>query len=199
MRRFKRHIRRCRVLIHVIDMSGSERNPVEDYRIINEELAAYDESLMERPQIVVANKMDDEYGPEYLEEFKAAYPDLEIFEISALQHRGIDAVLYRAMELIEEARDAEAENTEPAEETVVYRYEPKRPDFTIEKQGPHRFKVVSEKIDRLSEQVDFDKEADTYQFAMTLQKMGIDAALYEAGARDGDQVIVGTYIMDYTE
>ncbi len=196
---FLRHIRRCRVLIHVVDMSGSERNPVEDYRIINEELAVYDESLKDKPQIVVANKMDDEISQLYLEEFHKAYPDLEVFEISALQHEGIDRVLYRAMELIETARAEDENNDEPAEETVVYRYEPKRPDFTIEKLGPHRFKVVSEKVDRLAEQVDFDKEADTYQFAMTLQKMGIDAALYEAGARDGDQVIVGTYIMDYSE
>ena len=155
--------------------------------------------LSEKPQIVVANKMDDEYGPEYLAEFRQAYPDLEIYEISALEHKGIDEVLYKTMEVIEEVRAAEEENAEPAEETVVYRYEPKRPDFTIEVQGPHRFKVVSDKVDRLAEQVDFDKEADTYQFAMTLQKMGIDQALYDAGARNGDQVIVGTYIMDYTE
>jgi GTP-binding protein len=60
---FLRHIRRCRVLIHVIDMSGEERNPIEDYEIINQELAGYDISLEKKPQIVVANKMDDEFAP----------------------------------------------------------------------------------------------------------------------------------------
>ncbi|MDO5109096.1 MAG: GTPase ObgE [Erysipelotrichaceae bacterium] len=196
---FLRHIRRCRVLIHVIDMSGSQRNPIEDYEIINKELREYDLSLEDRPQIVVANKMDDEYADMYLEEFRQKYPDLKIFEISALEHKGIDAVLYAAMEKIEEAREFEEENTEPAQETVVYRYEPKRPDFVVRSSGPHRWIVESEKIDRLVETVDFEKEADTYQFAMTLQKMGVDAELYRQGARDGDQVIVGTYIMDYTE
>ena len=196
---FLRHIRRCRVLIHVIDMSGEERNPVNDYEVINQELARYDESLMNKKQIVVANKMDDEISALYLDEFRQKYPDLKVFEISALMHEGIDQVLYAAMEAIEQAREEEEENTEPAEETVVYRYEPKRPDFIVKSDGPHRWIVVSEKIDRLAEQVDFDKEADTFQFAMTLQKMGVDAELYRQGARDGDQVIVGTYIMDYSE
>lgn len=196
---FLRHIRRCRVLIHVIDMSGAERDPVEDYEIINRELREYDESLAERPQIVVANKMDDEIASLYLEEFHKKYPEIKVYEISALEHKGIDEVLYAAMDLIEQAKTVEEENPEPASETVVYRYEPKRPDFTVRNDGPHRWIVDSAKIDRLIEQVDFEKEADTYQFAMTLQKMGVDAELYRQGARDGDQVIIGTFIMDYTE
>ena len=196
---FLRHIKRCRVLIHVIDMSGNERNPIEDYRIINKELADYDLSLEERPQIVVANKMDDEYADMYLEEFKAAYPELKVYEISAIEHKGINEVLYAAMEEIEKARTADEENAEPAEETVVYRYEPKRPLFTIVSQGPHRWKVESDRIDRLAEQTDLDNEDQAYHFAVQLQRMGIDAALREKGAVDGDQVIVGSYIMDFKE
>ncbi len=196
---FLRHIRRCRVLIHVLDMSGSERNPAEDYEIINKELAGYDLSLEEKPQIVVANKMDDEYAGLVLEEFKQKYPDLKVYEISALTHEGINEVLYAAMEQIEQAREAEEENREAPEETVVYRYEPKRPDFTVESQGPRRWKVVSEKINRLVSEIDLDRDDEAYQFAATLQKMGVDKALYDAGARNGDQVIVGDYIMDFVE
>ena len=196
---FLRHIKRCRVLIHVIDMSGTERNPIDDYRIINQELKTYDLSLENRPQIVVANKMDDEYAEMYLEEFRAAYPDLKIYEISAIEHKGIDEVLYAAMAEIEKARTAEVENSEPAEETVVYRYEPKRPLFTIEAQGPHRWKVVSDRVDRLAEQTNLDDDDSAYQFAVALQRMGIDNALREKGAVDGDQVIIGSYIMDFKE
>ena len=196
---FLRHIRRCRVLIHVIDMSGAERNPLEDYEIINKELASYDLSLEEKPQIVVANKMDDEYASMYLEEFKAAHPDLRVFETSTLEHKGLNEVLYAALEEIEKAKAVEAENTEPAEETVVYRYEPKRPDFVIKNLGSGRFKVESEKIDRLIETIDFEKPDDTYSFAATLTRMGIDQALRDAGCRNGDQVIVGTYIMDFQD
>ena len=92
-----------------------------------------------------------------------------------------------------------AEEVETKEEVVVYRYEPKRPDFEIQNLGNHRWKVNSAKVDRLAEQVNFDNMDDTYAFAQTLAKMGIDNALREAGCKAGDQVIVGTYIMDYTD
>ena len=181
---FLRHIKRCRVLIHVIDMSGFENDPIEAYNIINAELAKYDLDLEKKKQIVVANKMDEDTAKENLERFKKEFPNLKVYETITFMHEGIDE---------------EAESLQEKEEVVVYRYEPKRPDFVIVNLGNHRWKIDSDKIDRLAEQVDFDKEDDTYQFAATLKKMGVDKALYEKGARDGDQVIVGTYIMDYSE
>ncbi len=195
---FLRHIRRCRVLIHVLDMSGEERSPLEDYDIINQELASYDAELAEKPQIIAANKMDAEGAEENLKKFRAAHPDLKIYETSTMKHEGLDAVLYAAMDAISEARKAEAENT-PKEEVVVYRYTPKRPDFEIINLGNRKWKVQSDKVDRLADAVDFNKEEDTYAFAATLQKMGIDKALREAGAENGDQVIVGSYIMDFRD
>ncbi|MCI2153178.1 MAG: GTPase ObgE [Solobacterium sp.] len=195
---FLRHIRRCRVLIHVLDMSGEERDPLEDYVIINQELASYDGELAKRPQIIVANKMDAEGASENLKKFKAAHPDLKIYETSTMKHEGLDAVLYAAMDAISEARKEEAENT-PKEEVVVYRYTPKRPDFEIINLGNRKWKVQSDKVDRLADTVDFNKEEDTYAFAATLQKMGIDKALRDAGAEKGDQVIVGSYIMDFRD
>lgn len=195
---FLRHIRRCRVLIHVLDMSGEERDPLEDYVIINQELASYDGELAKRPQIIIANKMDAEGASENLKKFKAAHPDLKIYETSTMKHEGLDAVLYAAMDAISEARKEEAENT-PKEEVVVYRYTPKRPDFEIINLGNRKWKVQSDKVDRLAETVDFNKEEDTYAFAATLQKMGIDKALRDAGAENGDQVIVGSYIMDFRD
>ena len=107
---FLRHIRRCRVLIHVIDMSGEERDPVEDYGIINEELRSYDPELGERPQIIAANKMDTETAEENLKRFKEAYPDLPVYPCSTLTHKGLDEILYAAMEKIEEER-AKGEET----------------------------------------------------------------------------------------
>ena len=196
---FLRHIKRCRVLIHVIDMSGFENDPIEAYNIINAELAKYDLDLEKKKQIVVANKMDEDTAKENLERFKKEFPDLKVYETITFMHEGINEVLYATMDAIEEARKEEAESLQEKEEVVVYRYEPKRPDFVIVNLGNHRWKINSDKIDRLAEQVDFDKEDDTYQFAATLKKMGVDKALYEKGARDGDQVIVGTFIMDYSE
>ena len=130
---FLRHIRRCRVLIHILDMSGSQGDPNENYKIINKELATYGEDLVQKPQIVVANKMDDEYAQEYLNEFKKEFPDVKVYEISAMKHEGLNAVLFAAMDEIEKAKQAEAENPQPMEETVVYKYKPQRPDFYIVK------------------------------------------------------------------
>ena len=196
---FLRHIKRCRVLIHVIDMSGEMRNPIEDYEIINNELGKYDIDLERKSQIVVANKMDDEYAPAYLEEFKMKYPDLQVFEMSALQHKGIDEVLYAVMAEIEKAKEEVAMEEESHEETVVYRYEPKRPDFSVKNLGNGRWKVESNKIDRLVEQLNLDDEEQAYQFGLTLKNMGVDKALNDAGVQDGDQVLVGTFIMEYKE
>ncbi len=196
---FLRHIKRCRVLIHIIDMSGFEQDPIDAYNIINTELAKYDLDLEKKTQIVVANKMDEDTAKENLDKFKQEFPDLKVYETITFMHEGINEVLYATMDAIEASRKEEAENIVEQEEVVVYRYEPKRPDFVVLNLGNHRWKIDSDKVDRLAEQVDFDKEDDTYQFAATLKKMGIDKALYDAGARDGDQVIVGTYIMDYSE
>ncbi len=196
---FLRHIKRCRVLIHIIDMSGFEQDPIDAYNIINAELAKYDLDLEKKTQIVVANKMDEDTAKENLDKFKQEFPDLKVYETITFMHEGINEVLYATMDAIEASRKEEAENIVEQEEVVVYRYEPKRPDFVVLNLGNHRWKIDSDKVDRLAEQVDFDKEDDTYQFAATLKKMGIDKALYDAGARDGDQVIVGTYIMDYSE
>jgi GTP-binding protein len=154
--------------------------------------------VSERPQIIAANKMDTDGAEENLKRFREAHPDLTVYPCSTLTHKGLDEILYAAMEKIEEER-AKSEETEEKEEVVVYRYEPKRPDFEIVNLGNRRWKVNSAKVDRLAEQVNFDNMDDTYAFAQTLAKMGIDNALREAGCKDGDQVIVGNYIMDFTD
>ena len=196
---FLRHIQRCLVLIHVLDMSGEERNPLVDYETINLELHAYDVKLAEKPQIIVANKMDTVSAPENLAAFQKAYPDLHVFQVSTLQHKGIQAVLYETMRQIEAVSKERSMRMDQKERTVVYRYEPKRPDYQIENLGNGKWKVHSEKIDRLVEEVDFNKEEDVYALSATLTKMGIDKALYQAGAHHGDQVIVGRYIMDFNQ
>lgn len=195
---FLRHISRCRVLVHVIDMTGEFQDPIESYEIINQELQKYDISLENKKQIVVANKMDMEESKENLRLFKEKYPDVEIYETSTLRHEGIDQVLYAIMEAIEQAK-VETPDEEVSDGVVVYRYEAKKPDYEILNLGNHRWKVQSDKIERLVSQVDFNKEDDTYQFALTLKKMGIDQALYDAGVRVGDEVIIGSYIMNYEE
>ncbi len=196
---FLRHIRRCRVLIHVMDMSGMAGDPIENYEIINRELATYDAELEKKEQIVVANKMDDEYASMYLDEFKKKYPDLKVYEVSTIKHTGLKEVLYAVRDAINNAKETEMDTIQPIEETIVYRYTPKRPDFYIEKDAPNRFKVVSQKVDNLCDQFDLYDPDQAYQFGLQLAKMGVDQALRDAGAKDGDQVIVNNYILDFKD
>jgi GTP-binding protein len=99
---FLRHVDRTKVIVHVIDKSGMEgRDPIGDYNIINKELADYNLRLTERRQVVVANKMDIPDAAEHLEAFKEAFPELEVFEISAATRQGLRDLLFRIADLVD--------------------------------------------------------------------------------------------------
>ena len=99
---FLRHIERCRVIVHVVDMGANDgRDPLEDYRIINKELEQYELRLMERPQIVLANKMDLEGAEDNLKRFKEAYPQVPVYPVITLIAEGLDEVLYKVADLLE--------------------------------------------------------------------------------------------------
>ena len=125
---FLKHVERCRVLVHVVDMGANDgRDPLEDYRIINEELANYHPKLATRPQIVVANKMDLDDAKANLERFKKAYPDVEVFETMTIIHEGIDKLLYKCIELLDKTPVFDLNDEKEKEERVVYKFEAKKP------------------------------------------------------------------------
>ena len=96
-----RHIERCRVIIHIIDMGAEDgRDPLKDYEVINNELKSYQIRLLERPQIVVANKMDMENAEENVRRFKEKYPDIPVYETTTIIHEGLDPVLRKAADLL---------------------------------------------------------------------------------------------------
>jgi GTP-binding protein len=126
---FLRHIERCKVIIHVIDMGAEDgRDPVSDYEIINNELSSYNYKLEERPQIVVANKMDLDGAKENLVRFKKAYPDLEVFEIITFMKEGLDEVLHKTADYIEIANEIDIfDKTEENRGHHVYKFESTKP------------------------------------------------------------------------
>src|SRR5699024_8938618 len=101
---FLRHIERTRLIVHLIDMAGLEgRNPFEDYEKINEELSAYDKKLMEKKQIIVANKMDMPNAEENLRAFKNNLDDsVSVYPISALTKAGLKQLLYGIADALED-------------------------------------------------------------------------------------------------
>lgn len=184
---FLRHIERCRVIVHIIDMSGSEgRDPYEDYVTINKELGKYEYRLLERPQIIVANKMDGDEAEENLKKFKEKLGDQKVFPIIAPIHEGIDAVLYAVADALETAPDFF--NQEEEQESVLYTYKEEEKPFTIHNKGNGVWEVTGKKVERLVQMASFTTDDGFQRFALQIRNMGIDDALREAGCEDGDTV-----------
>ena len=197
---FLKHVERCRVLVHVVDMGANDgRDPLEDYRIINEELANYHPKLATRLQIVVANKMDLDDAKANLERFKKAYPDVEVFETMTIIHEGIDKLLYKCIELLDKTPVFDLNDEKEKEERVVYKFEAKKPEFTISNLGNGQYRVNGDKVVRLFYATDFDDEKQMMNFGLTLKKMGVDDALRKAGAKDGDVILIEDYRLEFVE
>ncbi len=186
---FLRHIERTKLLVHIIDMGAQDfRDPIADYRIINAELKNYTVDLSDRPQIVVANKMDLPNAQDNLKRFKEAFPDLEIFEISAVIKDGLDALLYKMASVLEELKkQTDIEQEAP---TFTYTLKKEKPRFEVVNLGNHEFRLTGEALINKYRQYDFENEASALQFAYVLKRWGVDKALKSAGAEPGDVVII---------
>ncbi|MHA6259311.1 GTPase ObgE [Sporosarcina sp. CAU 1771] len=200
---FLRHIERTRVIIHVIDMSGMEgRDPYEDYLTINQELEQYNLRLMERPQIIVANKMDMPEAEENLEIFKEKLADENalIFPISALTRQGLDKLLFAVADLLEVTSEFPLNTVELDEQnSVLYKYDGDDVDFKISRDDDGAFMLTGYTIERLFKMTDFNFDDSVRKFSRQMRGMGIDDALRERGAKDGDTVRLLGFEFEFLE
>lgn len=206
---FLRHIERTRVILHVIDMSGMEgRNPYEDYQAINQELATHNLRLLERPQIIVANKMDMPESEENLVKFKEQlakeqtdeFADpLPIFPISGVTRKGIDALLSATADLLEVTPEFLLYDEEIEEEVVQYGFHSDEPEFTIDRDPDATWILSGEKIEKLFQMTNFDHDETVMRFARQLRGLGVDEALRARGAKDGDIVRIGNFEFEFVE
>jgi len=185
--KFLRHVERTRLLLHFIDVSGIEgRNPVEDFKTINEELKKYSEKLSTRKQIIVANKLDvmqDDTGLRELEEL-AKKENLEIYKISNATKDGIEELLVRVSETL---KTLPKEELVEAEERMVYTLEEEKDDFTVRIEKDE-FIVEGKAVERLVGRINIDDNESMYYFHKCLKKIGIEAKLKEMGIQEGDTV-----------
>lgn len=199
--RFLRHVERTRVLVHVVDLSGSEgRDPLEDLAIIRGELERYAPQLNEKPMVIVANKVDlmsDDERSAALARLSEAYPDVRIFPMSAATDSDLNALIYHLADVLDAIGPVEysEEDFEPAEEPVVKEEAP----FRVQKIAPDAYEVVGPEIEGLVGRTQFDRDEGVERFMKILDNMGIEKALREAGIKDGDTVIVGPMALDYME
>lgn len=202
---FLRHVERTRVIIHVVDMSGSEgRDPFEDWVMINDELKQYNASLLERPQIVAANKMDMPESEENLVSFRERIaevrPDLEIMPISSLTKQGVQELLYRATDLLDSIPVAPVvEEVAEATERKVYKLEAEEDNtFTITRDN-EAFVVSSPRIERMLKRMQLSTHDAILKLARTLRHMGVDAELRKRGAVEGTIVRIGEFEFEFVE
>lgn len=196
--RFLKHIERTRILAHVIDMSGMEgRNPYDDYVTINEELKNFNEKILEKKQIIIANKMDMESSKINLKKFKEKVKDVKIFEISALNNEGLQKVIDELYNLLETIQKEPLYTKEKFESHVLYKFEEEKA-FKIHKEND-TFVITGEKIEKILKMTKFNTDESALRFAQRLKHLGVDDALREMGAKDGDNVRILDFEFDYKE
>ena len=199
--RFLRHVERTRVLVHVVDLSGSEgRDPLEDLAVIRGELERYAPQLNEKPMVIVANKVDlmsDDDRDAALARLSEAYPEVRIFPMSAATDSDLNELVYHLADILDAIGPVEyaEEDFEPVEE------EPQKEEapFRVQKIGPDASEVVGPEIDGLVGRTQFERDEAVERFMKILDNMGLVKALREAGIQDGDTVIVGPMALDYLE
>ena len=184
---FLRHIERTRLLLHVIDVSGTEgRNPVEDFKTINSELKKYSDKLSTRKQIIVANKIDSMQDEALYKDLENMAKDLglEIYKISAATGEGLkDLFIYVAKVL----KELPKEDIIEADERIVYTLKEEKQGFEIKKENGE-YIVSGPDVDRLMSRVNLADNESMYYFQKMLANLGIEDALRKAGAKDGDTV-----------
>lgn len=195
--RFLKHIERTRVIAHVIDMGGYEmRDPYEDYITIQEELKNFKESLLKKPQIIIANKMDIEGAKERLEQFKQKV-DLPIYEVSAAMNQGLDQVIEALADMLDHIQKQPLEESVKAKKHVVYKYEKEEP-FTITKDND-TWVIRGKEIERYVRMMNFSSEEAYIRLSRKLRLLGIEDELRNRGAQDGDYVRILDFEFEYEE
>ncbi|QKG84109.1 GTPase ObgE [Kroppenstedtia pulmonis] len=197
---FLRHVERTRVLVHVVDMSGSEgRDPYADWEQINEEMRRYKESLAQRPQIVAANKMDLPDAQSNLEVFKKLVgPEIPVYPISSATRKGLRELLFAVADLLDANPPEPIQDDPETTQRKVYRSQAPAAPFVIHRENDV-FIVEGERLEKLVQMTNFQFDDAIERFSYTLKQMGVEEALRKKGIQEGDTVRIGKMEFDFTE
>ena len=185
--RFLRHIERTRLLLHVIDVSGSEgRNPVEDFNTINKELKKYSEKLSTRKQIIVANKIDamqDKNLYKQLEKL-AKEKNIEIFKISAATGEGLKELFMHVSKVL---KGLPKEDVEEAEEKKVYTLKKEEEGFSVRIENGV-YVVEGPAVEKILRRANLEDNESLYYFQKSIRFLGVEDKLRQMGVKEGDTV-----------
>ncbi len=195
---FLRHVERTRLLLHVIDVAGTEgRDPIDDFNKINDELKKYSEKLSERKQIIVANKIDsmqDDLNMKNLEKL-AKEKNMEIYKISAVTGEGLNELFNHVSEII---KTLPKEEIVDVEDRIVYTLEDEEEQFTIDIVDGE-FIVEGPAVERLMGRVNIGDNESYHYMEKMLKKLGIEEALREKGVKEGDTVKLLEWVFEWYE
>lgn len=193
---FLRHIERTRLLIHVVDISGSEgRDPWQDYLAINKELSRYGDNVANIPQIVALNKADMVTDTSIIDDFKAKIGGKsEVFVISAFAHTGLDDLIECVIKTLEKL--PKIERTIIEEENIDKR---NLREFKVEKLGEHLYSVTGELVFEIMKRVNLEDMTSNAYFQKRIKNDGIIDALKDIGMEEGDIIRIGDYELEYIE
>lgn len=198
---FLKHIERTRVLIHMIDVSSSSsRDPVEDYHAINKELLAYQYQLSLRPQIIVANKIDEPGSEHNLEKLRQALPtDTPIFAISALQRTNLKDLIHYTYEVLAKTPMFPLHDELKIEHHITYDFHSDKPEFIIERISTHVFEVRGSYIDQMYDRASLNSDEALTRFLRQLRQAGLDHQLREKGAQHQDLIKIHNLEFDFVD
>lgn len=195
--KFLRHVERTRILLHVLDIAGTEgRDPITDFETINNELKNYSEKLSKKLQIIAANKADVLQDEENYERIKklAEENGFEVFKISAVTGEGLKELFYRISEVL---KTIPKEELEEVDKTVYYTFEEDE-DWTVRREGS-AFIVEGKEIETLMRRINFSDYESLGYFHLMLKKMGVDSELRRKGIKEGDIVKIFDWEFEYEE
>lgn len=198
---FLKHVERCRVLVHLVDISGIEgRNPIEDFKMINEELKLYNEKLAQKPMIIAMNKSDLDFNnnaDDFLKEFADKY---DIYKISAATTKGIKELVDAISELLAKSKIKEFDPMEEVDTEFLDKYYDKEIDYDLNfRKENDIFVVDGKRVDKLLEKVDLEDYDGKMYFEKTLREMEVFDKLKEMGIQEGDSVAFGDLVFEYYE
>ncbi len=200
--RFLRHVERCRALVHVLDTMpfDPERDPLRDLEVVVDELEAHDADLVERPAIVALNKVD---LPDGRAMASLVRPELEergweVFEVSAVSGEGLDPLRWRIAEIVAADREGEDGRAERPEELVIRLPEARERPLEVGRDDTGRYVVTGDRIERWVQMTPLDNVEAVRYLQGRLRRAGVERALVDAGAREGDDVVIGDAVFEFS-
>ncbi|WP_125703245.1 GTPase ObgE [Lacticaseibacillus daqingensis] len=200
---FLRHVERTRVILHLVEMDPDNgRDPLEDYHQIRTELESYDPTILSRPQLVVATKMDMPGAQERFAAFKAAVlaegvAEADLYAISSITHTGVQQLMQDTAKALASAPVFTPKSK--ALDSATYTFAPKPEEVQVTRDADGTFILGGAKVERLFKMANLDHDDGAIRFARQLRSLGVDDALREAGAETGDLVAIDDFTFEFVE